>query len=321
MYADLALTKQAFETLMALCPPENIQMWQPSVEQRAKYLGLADRVLDGVMDLEGIERRRLLSEGTVSSTIPPALLEFLRDGVMPRVATIRAAIEHLDPGANERRELLAGFFYDAGPRGAGGALRATFDVGIEQVCSLLDRNPDFVYGEDHFLLPERAAEILDSKLIQFEPDAWLDRVGNISPVRTSRNGDALPGHVRLRLEELYRAYVFGLWLSVLALSRAILEYSLLDNLFKFKIEPVWPPDRDGRRRGKRLSHLIDEVAEYLPNLKQPMTLLRDYGNEYLHPKSSQPSKESLLRRQMSAKDVVAELVAVVEALYHAKRVP
>jgi hypothetical protein len=160
---------------------------------------------------------------------------------------------------------------------------------------------------------------LDSKLIQFEPDAWLDRVGELLPIRTHKSNPVLPIHVRLRLEELYRAYVFGLWLSVFGLSRAILEYSILDNLSKFKIEPTWPPDRDGSRKEKKLSHLIDELAEHLPQYKRSMTLLRDYGNDYLHPKRSQVSKESLFQRQGSAQAVVSALVEVVEAIYLAPR--
>lgn len=121
--------------------------------------------------------------------------------------------------------------------------------------------------------------------------------------------------MRLRLEELYRAYVFGLWLSVFGLSRAILEYAILDNLHKFKIEPMWPPDRDGKRKEKKLSYLINELAEHLPQHRESMNLLRDYGNEYLHPKKSQVSKDALLRRQASAKEVAEKLAKVVEAIY------
>jgi hypothetical protein len=68
-----------------------------------------------------------------------------------------------------------------------------------------DRNSD----RDLDYRPDTAYEVLDSKLILFEPDAWLQRVN--LPIRTSKRGVDLPLHVRMRLEELYRVYVFGCW--------------------------------------------------------------------------------------------------------------
>jgi hypothetical protein len=123
----------------------------------------------------------------------------------------------------------------------------------------------------------------------------------------------------MRLEELYRAYIFGCWLSVLSLCRSILEYAILDNLHKCKIEQSWPPDRDGKRKEKKLGHLIEEVSVCCPEIKKPMERLRDYGNEYLHPKKSRISKESLFERQPAAKQAMATLIPVVESLYLAAK--
>ena len=50
-----------------------------------------------------------------------------------------------------------------------------------------------------------------------------------------------------------------------------------------------------------------------------MERLRDFGNDYLHPKKSSVSKETLVQRQRSAQKAVGMLVDVVEAIYLAPR--
>jgi hypothetical protein len=307
----LALAKQAFGKLVAIREPKEIQGWNSSPEQRDAYIKFCGHALDGLEELECFEQRQLLAEGHVQSIVPESLLEFVREQMVPQANAIRAALDHLDPDGKLVRDLLSEM---GRPGGARGRVRGTFEEGLQQVYALIDRKLED-WGDDHRFMPDTAYEIVDSKLIQFDPDAWLDRVSELLPVRTHKNNHVLPSHVRLRLEELYRVYIFGCWLSVFGLARSILEYSILDNLNKFGIESKWPPDRDGTRKEKKLSHLIDDLSERLPRHGDKMTLLRDYGNEYLHPKKSQVSKESLFRRQEAAKAVVAALVEVVEAIY------
>ena len=293
---------------MRLRDPRLVGDWSPSTEQRSEFVALAESVLEGLTRLEQIERRQLLSEGVVQSFVPEGMLTFIRDQLKPRVQDILGALDCLDPEGKLIRELL----YELAPAsGSSYAVRDTFEQGLQEIYSLIDRNSDV----DFDYLPDTACEVLDSKLIMFEPDAWLQRVNEVLPIRTSKRGVDLPLHVRLRLEELYRAYVFGCWLSVLGVSRAILEYAILDNLHKFKIEPSWPPDQSGKRKEKKLSHLIEEVSLCCPQIKAPMERVRDYGNEYLHPKKSRISKESLFERQPAAKEAMATLIPVVESLY------
>jgi hypothetical protein len=201
------------------------------------------------------------------------------------------------------------------PGGAKGRVKATFDEGLQQIYNLIERNPDQEFG----FLPDAAYEVFDSKLIAFEPDLWLDRVAELAPIRTERKNALLPVHVRFRLEELFRSYVFGCWLSVFALARALLEYVILDNLHKFDIDRFWPPDREGRRREKKLEHLVDDIGSHLPQLKAAMSNLRDYGNKYLHPKPTKLSKESLFQRETAAKDALETVILVTEALYRAAK--
>jgi len=311
--ADLAVARQSFETLLSMYEPKDVHAWNPSKEQRNEYVRLCGRILDGLDSVEGIEQSLLLNEGRVQSYVPEAMLTFVREHMKPQMAHIKAALDHLDPDSKELRD----FFYEFDRTcGARFSVRGSFEEGLEQIYQLLDRNPE--WGDDHPFVPEKVREILESKLISFEPDAWLGRAHEILPIRTTRSNVDLPMHVRVRLEELYRAYVFGLWLSVLGLCRSILEYAILDNLHKYNIDPSWAPDREGSRKEKKLSHLVDEVTGHSPNLKKPMDRLRDLGNEYLHPKKSRVSKESLLQRESAARTAMSTLVQVVEDLYRSR---
>jgi hypothetical protein len=276
------------------------------------YAQLLDRLLNGIDEYRSAEKRQILREGNVQIDVSDSALIFYRDQLKPRMSELKQAYSTIDPDGAELYRLLEGI---SAPSGASGSIKRTFEEALQQVYNLIDRNPDMDYG----LLPDIAYEVVDSKLIGFDPDSWIDRVGQLAPVRTERKSVMLPVHVRLRLEELFRAYVFGCWLSVLALARAVLEYAILDNLHKFRIERYWPPDRDGKRREKKLEHLIDDVGGCLPQLLEPMGRLRTYGNEYLHPKPTKSSKGSLFQREKAAKDALETIITVTEALYRAPR--
>ncbi len=313
-HAQFALLKQDFGRLLSIHDPASVDDWQPSETQRLTYGRLLERVLNGIDAVQSFEKRQVLREGHTQSYIPDTLLAFYRDLIRPHIGLLKRAYRTIDPSGAQLYELLEGF---GAPRGAGGRVKATFEEGLQQIYQLMDRNPDLDEGT---FLPDTALEFMDSKLIGFDPDSWLDRAGNLIPIRTDRKNVLLPVHVRLRMEEIFRAYVFGCWLSVLALSRAVLEYSILDNLHKFNIDRYWPlQDKNGKRREKKLEHLIDEISPFLPNLVQSMDKLRHYGNDYLHPKKSEVSKGALLQREQAAKDALETLIEVTEALYLARK--
>ncbi len=296
-HARLAVLRQDFERLLKLCDPAQAKEWKPTDEQRLAYAQLLDKILNAIDAHRAAEKREILREGTVQADTSDSAFAFFRDELEPKIPALKVAYVAIDPGGAALYQLLEGI---GAPSGAGGRLRATFDEGLQQVYNLIDRNPD----QDIGLLPDTAYEILDSKLIAFEPDSWLDRAGQLAPIRTERKSALLPIHVRFRLEELFRSYVFGCWLSVFALARALLEYAILDNLHKFDIDHSWPPDREGKRREKKLEHLIDDVGGSLPQLKDSMNKLRTYGNEYLHPRPSKTSKKTFFQREKAAKDAL-----------------
>ena len=308
--AELAVSQQAFRKLVEMRQPAQVPTWKPDDAQKAEYIRLAETVADTMDKLGALEARQLLSEGKVQNYIPEGLLAFIHGTVKPEESSLRKALDYLDPEGKVLRDIFADRYR---PSGIGNMVRDTFEQGIQEVYNLIDRNPDGDFDERFF--PDTAYEVLDSKLLIFEPDSWLNRAGELAPIRTSNQNLCLPSHVRLRLEELYRTYVFGCWLSVLSLTRAILEYSLLDNANKYSVDTAWPPDSGGKRREKKLSHLIEDFSPHLPAIADQMNRLRDLGNDYLHPKKSHMSKESLFTRQAAAREAISLLVEAVETIY------
>lgn len=311
-HAELALIKQNFEQLLALCDPISASDWRPTDSQRLAYVQLAERVLGAIDRVRNLERRKLLKEGQPQEYVPHSILFYIRDQVDPRVSALKETLDRLDPDGADVRRLLDELDRFTCP------VNQTFETGIEQVRELIDRNPDMDF--DSWLHPDTACEVIDSSLISFDPDSWLDRARELVPIRTHKKDVLLPSHVRLRIEELNRAYIFGCWLSVLALSRAILEYAVLDNIHKFEINPTWPAvGRDQKGKAKKLADLIEELAPHVPALSKGMDKLRDYGNDYMHPKKSQMSKETLFQCKSAAQDAVKTVVDVVEGLYLAQK--
>ena len=310
-HALLALIRQEFEELCKICPPEKVCGSDMKAEQKSSYIANLDSLLNHIDQHQSAERLELLRSGTTQVDLSDEAYKFFKLTLELKIPALKNAYDELDPFGAELYRFLEGI---AGPSGAGGRVRITFEEGIDQVRNLIDSNADL----DFDLYPNDADEILFSKLIDFSPDLWLDRVSQLKPITVKRENVQLPMHVRFRLEELFRAFIFGCWLSVLALARAILEYTLLDNLNKFGISRCWPPDRQGKERPKRLEHLVDDFSDVLPTIKEQMTRLREYGNEYMHPKRSDTSKVGLMQREQKAKDAVGSIILVAETIYRAE---
>ncbi len=312
--AQLALAKQAYEHIESLCAPSAVESWSPTEDQRALYIRNGDTILNALDKLAAAESRRLLANAELHSVVPEGLLRFVREKIEPNKLPLQNALNVLDPEGQVLREFFSGI---GRATGLDGRIRRTFEQGLEKIYSLIEDNPGMNF-EEHFF-PDAAYEVVDSRLLVFDPDAWLDRVGELRPFRTKNANLKLPSHIRYRLEELFRCYAFGCRIAVMSLGRSILEYALIDNANKLGIELKWPPDPRGKRREKRLSELIDDFEEYVPTVSPAMRRIRDLGNDYLHPKRTRTSKEILFGRESSAREVVLLLVETVEAIYEASR--
>jgi hypothetical protein len=260
LHVELSQAVASLAVLRRLCEPSGVANWKPSSDDLASYIAKCEQVIAALDRLHIHESRQVFAQGQVQAYIPGPLLHDVREDLVPIEADLWVALGHLDPENQFVREILYGpITWPSGKK-----LWATFDQGIEEVRNLIDRNPGEDFEENY--LPDQAGELIESRLIQFDPDAWKERALKLAPVRVGRINLVLPGHLRLRLEEIYRTYVFGCWIAVISLSRATLEYGLLDNAKRLGLSTHWPADRDGRTRVKRLSDIVDDYANLVPSI-------------------------------------------------------
>lgn len=308
LHVELSQAVAAVGVLNELCAPAGVVSWTPTNEQRRAYIQKSEEVLAAIDRLRTHQSRQVFAQGQVQDYVPGPLLSDLKDKVMPLEHVIWSALDHLDPEGQILREL-----WYRSPQNGSKKLYATFSEGVEQVRNLMERNDDHPFQE-HFN-PDDADELLESRLIQFDPDAWKERALTLAPVRVGRVNLVLPAHIRFRLEEIYRTFVFGCWISVTSLSRATLEYGLLDNASRLGLATHWPADRDGKKRAKRLSDMIEEYANLIPSMRPNFENLRDLGNAYLHPRADRANRRLLDSRQADACQAIYALGPTLEAVY------
>lgn len=122
-------------------------------------------------------------------------------------------------------------------------------------------------------------KIVDSSY--FTPGAWRENQKELFPI--IHHTKKLQPHIQTRINEIYRSFIFGNWLAVIALSRSLLEYVLIDKRETLG-EPGAPVEvRNENGHTKSLGELIDLAGKNFPELKHRMFLIKKHGNEVLHP--------------------------------------
>ena len=115
----------------------------------------------------------------------------------------------------------------------------------------------------------------------FDPDSWLGNMHLLRPVLLDRSPQQIPFHVRHRLTEIYRAFMFGLWMSSIALCRSLLEYSLKETALKWEIKRTRIGYR-GEQEDKSMKELCDEFSTHFPALSASLEQVRSDGNRIMH---------------------------------------
>ena len=190
-------------------------------------------------------------------------------------------------------------------------VRQTFESGIEKMEELIQDCPDM---EEHFLVqPARA--IIDSPLIRFEPDDWIVNARSLRSVLLSGRDRGLPPHVRIRLQELYRSFIFGNWIAVIGLARAVMEFAIVENRKQLQIETEKVIEIHGKPRWvlKSLEELIDAVTEKRPHLLDNMDRVRKLGNYFIHPQKD--GNDSPFDRRDCARECIEQIQLILAALY------
>lgn len=130
-------------------------------------------------------------------------------------------------------------------------------------------------------------ELVESPL--FRPDDWAENNRLLHPIVQRQTDSWFPKDVRVRIESLYHAFLFGNWLATVALSRALLEYAILNRSRDFQLDTS---DPDNPRRTAGIGILINRVAHIRPKLSDAMNYIVDRGNEVMHRISVRTRTES-----------------------------
>jgi len=304
----LALLKEWHKEFVALVDERGTNVLTTEA-QRAVVKGLAYKLYRDIGKLEDQLSESMHEEGDVEAQADPSLLRYYRGNIVGDKAIISKIFEQTDPDLFDLFQLLDN---PEGRRTKLGHVLRTFEVGLEKMDELIETCPEF---EDTFMV-QVAWSILESKLIKFSPDNWIENAKLLKPVMTGRKSPILPVHVKLRLEEIYRSFVFENWLSVVSLSRSTLEYAILDNCHKWDVNPkykvTYPREEE---RDKNLKTLIKEISEHKQELYGRMDAVRDAGNQIIHPKKTKISKATLFERRELAKKCIEDLTHAIEVLY------
>lgn len=136
----------------------------------------------------------------------------------------------------------------------------------------------------------------------FRPDEWRSNIEEIPPVLL--NQDHFPKPLNQRLKALRDSYIFGNWIGVLALCRAVLEFALRDKAPTTKLA------------NRQLDHLIQEI-NIGEDLRDQMSRIQERGNWILHPIASREVSEIPQQKSLAQKSM-KDLILILEELYRAQ---
>lgn len=188
------------------------------------------------------------------------------------------------------------------------SIARTFRAALNYFDDTLDEDDE---RREEFFEFDAAHELVESPL--FRPDDWAENNRLLHPVVQRQTDSWFPKDVRVRIEFLYHAFLFGNWLGTVALSRALLEYGILNRARELQLDTGDPADS---RRTAGLGVLVDRLACVLPELSDAMNYLVARGNEVMHPIATRTRTESDHRE--IAQNCVERARLVLEKLYQHK---
>jgi hypothetical protein len=117
---------------------------------------------------------------------------------------------------------------------------------------------------------------------------------------------------------MHRAFVYGAWMATIALSRAVVEFSLIERAPNIGYRAS-QKSRDGTEEYLSLNKLIANAIEARPALEDDLEQLRNAGNRVLHPKRKQNVIASPKVLRQEAFSCVQSATRVLEDLYSRHR--
>ena len=183
---------------------------------------------------------------------------------------------------------------------------------VDRCHCILDESEGAVFTEDAY---DGTLKFMANEF--FRPDAWLDNLSLLKPVITVKEVSSIPAHVRIRLGEIYRSFVFENWLSVMSLSRSLLEYMILDRHSNIGIDAY--SKEGGKNSPKRLGILVSLVSEVLPEILDKMQYVVSSGHDVMHPRKKSNVSVIVARNvREQAFNCVSYIRSLAEYLYRKK---
>ena len=141
----------------------------------------------------------------------------------------------------------------------------------------------------------------------FQPDEWFEN-GKFSPITITKDLKKVPIRIRQRVEEIRHSFIFGNWIAVIALSRCLLEYALVERKHVLKIEAYRDKEKT---RVRALANLIEDAGKTLPELEGNMSRVKDAGNDIMHPSKTMPFPPN----KNAAKKCIDDIAKIIGVLY------
>jgi len=172
-------------------------------------------------------------------------------------------------------------------------IKNSFALAVEAAIKHLEQldDDDSHYWDMSF---EHCQQIIKKRY--FNPDAWAANEAELHSIFVERKVESIVAHVRGRLCEIYVSYVFGNYMSAIALSRCLLEYALKDSKsllearlmkqgesLEHEIEERVSKSYKWTDSRIRIGHRVEMAARAFPELKAGMEKIRCYGNGIMHP--------------------------------------
>lgn len=143
----------------------------------------------------------------------------------------------------------------------------------------------------------------------FEPDAWKEN--EIFPIVVTQNLGEIPRHISQRVEEIQRSFIFGNWMAVVALSRCLLEFALIEKADTLRIKVY----AEGKALPRRLCSLIEDAKKTFPELAKSMDRIREQGNHIMHRASGATNVTHLPLRKDAAEMCFKDIATIIGTLY------
>lgn len=233
---------------------------------------LVPPIVDDYDELRNLLRRRVRDASRLTG-LKPAEQRYFAEVIEPRESvfsriSLWSLFNSMDNDAEWlRRELKAVKEQVSYPERD--SILKTFDIGLARIENDEDTLRDYDWFDELDL--EGARELVESKM--FCPDLWHEHAESIRPVLLGKH-PAVSNQLRLRLDDLYKSYILGQYLSGIAMARSVLEYALA----------TWAKKQGFDDRELHLESLIKLVTDKERSLSEDrLNIVRLNGNAIMHP--------------------------------------